>query len=156
MEEENKNQSKHNLSADQKFFVLTIQTPDSIFFTGDIKSVIIPSILGSFQVLYNHAAIVAAIEYGMVTAVTTNNEMLNFFVEGGIAEVKKNVAKIAVSKAENVRDIEFEKLQKLLEDAKLDLNEVTQSKQSTLLFEKASKKVELLKHKIKFVEKYQH
>ena len=60
---------------------LTVLTPESEIFKGPIESIKVPGVLGEFQVLTNHAAIVSALEVGKVTIVTSAG-VHRYFDEG--------------------------------------------------------------------------
>ena len=73
---------------------VTIITPDTLAFEGEnITSVTVPGTLGSFQVLKNHAAIVSTLEDGKVI-IETGKEKKEFFIKGGVVEVKDNIISI--------------------------------------------------------------
>lgn len=69
---------------------LEIITPDKKLFEGMVKSAIFPGSEGSFGVLNNHAAMIATLKAGKVELIEENNNKLEFFVKGGVVEVKKN------------------------------------------------------------------
>jgi len=68
---------------------LEILTPDKKIFSGEASSVSVPGTEGRFQVLNNHAPIIATIQKGQVKVKTTEGEQL-FEVNGGVIEVLKN------------------------------------------------------------------
>ena len=68
---------------------LEIVTPDSKVFDGEITSITLPGIEGSFQILNNHAPIVSTLGKGKLVVVTPN-ESMNFDLEGGVIEMNNN------------------------------------------------------------------
>jgi F-type H+-transporting ATPase subunit epsilon len=80
-----------------KIFDLTIYTPSDIFLTSKVKSVVIPSVKGPFQVLINHAPIIAAINSGIVKVVNEKNEEENYRIDSGITELHNNQLSITTS-----------------------------------------------------------
>ena len=68
---------------------LTILTPDTQLFEGDIKSVNVPGVKAPFEVLNNHAPIVSALEKGEIT-VKTPGGTETFAIESGFIEVLNN------------------------------------------------------------------
>ena len=72
---------------------LSIITPESQVFTGEVESVILPGVEGKFQILNNHAPFISALEEGVVK-VKMGTENLSFNIKSGIAEILKN--KIAI------------------------------------------------------------
>ena len=89
-------------SPDSKVFDLTIHTPDDVLVRGKIKSILIPSIQGPFQVLYSHAPIIAAMDNGVIKLVADNDLEWHYLVKGGIAEVHHNKVTIAVENIEKI------------------------------------------------------
>lgn len=65
---------------------ITVLTPDRQIFSGEITSVKVPGTLGEFQVLKNHAPIVASLEAGPVTLVTADGAHRIFNDESGTLE----------------------------------------------------------------------
>jgi len=69
--------------------VLEIVTPDSKVFDGEIVSITLPGIEGSFQILNNHAPIVSALGIGKLV-VETQSETIDFNLDGGVIEMNNN------------------------------------------------------------------
>ncbi|MCL2039324.1 MAG: hypothetical protein FWG85_02715 [Bacteroidetes bacterium] len=83
---------------DSKFFDLTIYTPSDTYLTSKVKSVHIPSAAGPFQVLVNHAPIIAAItNNGVVKVVNDDDKTFSYVVQEGIAELHSNKLTLTVS-----------------------------------------------------------
>ena len=69
--------------------VLEIVTLDSKVFDGEIVSITLPGIEGSFQILNNHAPVVSALGNGKLV-VETKSETLDFNLDGGVIEMNNN------------------------------------------------------------------
>ena len=69
--------------------VLEIVTPDSKVFDGEIVSITLPGIEGSFQILNNHAPVVSALGNGKLV-VETQSETIDFNLDGGVIEMNNN------------------------------------------------------------------
>ena len=67
-----------------------IISPSSKLFSGEVKSVTIPSKMGSFTLLDHHAPIVAILEAGKVTLTDGQGENQEFVIKGGFAEQHDN------------------------------------------------------------------
>ena len=68
---------------------LEIITPDRKVFEGEVTSVRFPGADGSFEVLNNHAPLIAALKAGEVTLTgTAGREAIR--IEGGVVEVLRN------------------------------------------------------------------
>lgn len=78
---------------------LEILTPDKTIFEGEVSSVTVPGVNGSFEVLNNHAPIISILEDGNVI-IRNGKQTENLFIYGGVVEVLDN--KIMVL-AEGVR-----------------------------------------------------
>jgi len=76
---------------------LVILSPEKEIFSGAVKSVQVPGADGSFQLLNNHAPIVAALGKGNVNVVTNSGEKVSFVVEGGFVEMLNNEVALLVS-----------------------------------------------------------
>ena len=66
---------------------LEIVTPDSKVFEGEITSIALPGIDGSFQILNNHAPIVSALGTGKMTVVDAENQSKEYSISGGVVEM---------------------------------------------------------------------
>ncbi len=74
---------------------LEIITPEQIYFSGEVASVTLPGKNGSFTVWENHAPIISSLGAGKIKY-KTNNEDAELTVEGGFAEVNKNVVTVCL------------------------------------------------------------
>lgn len=74
---------------------LKIISADQIDFEGTVKSVTLPGIEGLFQVLDNHAALIAALKPGPVTYVTEEGATKRDIM-GGVADIKNNVVSVCI------------------------------------------------------------
>ena len=85
--------------------ILEIVSPEATLFKGEVTSVTLPGVLGSFQVLNNHAPIVSTLKQGTVKVtapnfklnkevaekfVTINAEKFNLEIVSGTIEMKDN------------------------------------------------------------------
>ncbi len=70
--------------------ILEIITPESKLFQGEVNSVKFPGTDGSFGVLNNHTPIISTLAKGTIEVVDSNNENINFDINGGVIEMQKN------------------------------------------------------------------
>lgn len=68
---------------------LEILTPDKKVFEGEVTAVTVPGVLGSFQILKDHAPIISTLEDGEVI-IKNNAETTTFVIKGGVVEVISN------------------------------------------------------------------
>lgn len=68
---------------------LDIITPDRVIFSGETTLVQLPGLDGLFEILKNHAPLIAALKKGKAKAIV-NGKVQFFEINGGIVEVKNN------------------------------------------------------------------
>ena len=69
---------------------LEVLTPESKIYVGDIKGIQLPGIDGSFEILENHAPMVAALGNGKMKITLTNNEEKVYSIESGFVQTSNN------------------------------------------------------------------
>ena len=74
---------------------LKIISAEQLEFEGTIESVTLPGVMGSFQVLKNHAALIAALMAGKMSYVT-DGKTVERDIHGGVADVKDNVVSVCL------------------------------------------------------------
>ena len=75
---------------------LKIVSPEKIVYDGDVEQVVLPGVMGEFQILPNHAPIISALEIGKVVYKPIANDMSSVEITGGFAEVQNNCVNICV------------------------------------------------------------
>ena len=80
------------MASSEKGFTIEIVTPQSLYFSGEITSVIAPGIEGQFQVLKNHAPLLSALKTGKVKLSLANSGEQSFTIADGFLEVSNNKA----------------------------------------------------------------
>ena len=74
---------------------LEIITPEQVYFSGEVASVTLPGKNCSFTVWENHAPIISSLAAGKISY-KANNQDLELTVDGGFAEVNKNVVTVCL------------------------------------------------------------
>lgn len=70
---------------------LEILTPEAILFEGEVTSVKVPGTEGGFEILNNHAPIIATlVGNGTIRVVQAGQKEQSFAVKGGVVEVLRN------------------------------------------------------------------
>ena len=69
---------------------LEIITPGKELFKGEVSLVQLPGMDGLFEVLNNHAPLIAALKAGKVKTSNSQNQEQLFDINGGIVEVLNN------------------------------------------------------------------
>ena len=75
---------------------ILVLTPEREIFKGKVSSVKVPGISGQFEILNNHAPIVAALGEGDVRILDDKGEKKIFRIKKGFIEVLKNEISILV------------------------------------------------------------
>ncbi len=95
-----------------------IVAPDTNAFRGEATSFRAPGTEGSFEVLLNHAPMIAVTGVGPVTITTTTGEKVEFATSGGFVEVLGNRVIMLTESAEPVDEIDLERAKKAEERAR--------------------------------------
>lgn len=82
-------------------FKLEIITPEKKAFSGNVESVKLPGVNGSFAVLSLHAPLISSLEKGVVEVIEENGNKLRFTTEAGVVEVLNNNVIVLVEKVLN-------------------------------------------------------
>lgn len=69
---------------------IDIITPDSTVFSGEVSLAQFPGKDGSFEVLNNHAPIIAVLKKGKIKVIDKAKQTQFFEVSGGVVEVQHN------------------------------------------------------------------
>lgn len=75
---------------------LEIISASEVSYTGDVSSVTLPGVLGSFTVLKDHAPLISVLSKGNVKFVDSENDTKSIAIAGGIADVNDNVISVCV------------------------------------------------------------
>ena len=70
---------------------LEITSPDKQIFSGDAELVQLPGSDGLFEILHNHAPMIAALGKGKIKVQDQEGKLQFFEIKGGVCEVKDNV-----------------------------------------------------------------
>jgi F-type H+-transporting ATPase subunit epsilon len=100
-----------------KPFSLEIVTPEKIEFQGTVESVSVPGKQAPFQILFNHAPIVAELEVGVIRFNDSKNQEVVYATSGGFVQVLNNTVSIVVETAENAATIDAQRAKAALERA---------------------------------------
>ncbi|RYE31657.1 MAG: F0F1 ATP synthase subunit epsilon [Hyphomicrobiales bacterium] len=87
-------------------FKFELVSPERILFSGDVVSVIVPSVEGEMTVLAGHAPLVATLKAGIVFVQTSESNGKEFFVNGGLVEVNQNSTTILAEQGRFLEDVD--------------------------------------------------
>lgn len=129
---------------------LEVITPAKIIFKGDIESVTIPGVEGSFQVLKNHAPLISVFDIGLVKISIGNNKIKYFATGGGTVEVLNNNVLVLADSLEAVEEIDVERAKRARERAQVRLTQPTEDTD----LERARAALARAVNRLTLVEKY--
>ncbi|WP_376985538.1 F0F1 ATP synthase subunit epsilon [Bosea sp. R86505] len=86
-------------------FKFELVSPERILFSGEVVSVIVPSIEGEMTVLAGHAPLVATLKAGIVFVQTTGSNGKEFFVNGGLVEINAASTTILAEQGRFLEDV---------------------------------------------------
>jgi F-type H+-transporting ATPase subunit epsilon len=90
-----------------KAFKLEIVTPRKVVFSGEVVSFSAPGTMGGFQVLYNHAPLLAEIGVGEVKLQDPQGNETRYATSGGFVDVKQNQVVMLAETAEHSTEIDL-------------------------------------------------
>lgn len=109
--------------ANEKIIKAQVLTPQGSRFSGDILSITVPGASGNFQMLYNHAPIISALDVGRVDIQKADKTTLTYAVSGGFVEMNDNQVTLLAERAIAPGDIDVEAAEKKLSHAKEKLKD---------------------------------
>jgi len=87
-------------------FKFELVSPERILFSGDVVSVIVPSVEGEMTVLAGHAPLVATLKTGIVFVQTGDSNGKEFFVNGGLVEINAVSTTILAEQGRFIEDVD--------------------------------------------------
>jgi F-type H+-transporting ATPase subunit epsilon len=88
-----------------------IVSPSGRIFSGEVTGVRAPGVEGSFEVLRNHAPMIAAISIGSLVITDKSGNPITFATSGGFVEVSNNTVTVLAETAELGTAIDVERAQ---------------------------------------------
>jgi F-type H+-transporting ATPase subunit epsilon len=98
-------------------FKLDIVTPRRVVFSGDARSFSAPGVMGGFQVLVDHAPMIAEIGIGEVSVRDAEGAQSHYATSGGVVEVKRNHVILLAESAERADEIDTKRAESSRERA---------------------------------------
>ena len=102
---------------------IEIVAPDKRVFNGDVLGLRAPGVQGSFEILYNHAPMIAAIGIGPLYVTLPSGERITFATSGGFLEVLSNIVTILAETVEPATGIDLDRARAAEERARQRLQE---------------------------------
>lgn len=112
--------------ADRRTLSVSLVTPEGDAYEGEAEMVIVPGAAGEIGVLARHAPLVALLKAGSVRIYESiePEEMREFAVGPGFFKVERDRAIALVDDAIPARDIDHERAQRQLEEARAELEAI--------------------------------
>ena len=86
-----------------------IVAPDKRVFQGEAQGIRAPGVQGSFEVLYNHAPMIAAMGVGPLFVTLPSGDKITYATSGGFLEVIGNVVTLLAETAEPASEIDLDR-----------------------------------------------
>lgn len=99
-------------------FYAQVLTPHGPVFQGSVTGIRVPGSEGSFEILYNHAALMSALEAGEVRVTDAEFGNRFFAISGGFVEVRDNEVVVLAEAAESPQQIDVPRAEAALDRAK--------------------------------------
>ena len=102
-------------------FTFELVSPERLLISEDVESVVVPGSEGDFQVLANHAPVLATLRPGMLDVVLPGGKERRVFVRGGFAEVGPESLTVLAQTAIDAADLDNKALAQEIENAQEDV-----------------------------------
>lgn len=99
---------------------IRVLTPDRIICSTDADEVVLPGLTGQVGVLDGHAALITALDTGLLR-IKLNEKWTPIILCGGLAEIDRNRVTVLVNDVEELNGIELSQATKELEKATLTM-----------------------------------
>jgi F-type H+-transporting ATPase subunit epsilon len=123
-------------------FKIEIINPEKSFLSKeDVTEVVVPAFEGEMGILKDHISIISFLKPGVIKIFSKSGEE-NYYVEDGIVEFKNNSLSVLTSSIFNIKDIEKDKISKMLIQAEEHLKNSEITDQNKYLLDQ---KIDVLK-----------
>ena len=102
-------------------FKIEIISPEKIIFSGEIKTVKVPSYEGDMSLLKDHISIISFLRPGIVKVEKKDGSFENFFVEDGIVEFFNNTLVLLSATVKSLKNISKEFLDLLTKNTEEEM-----------------------------------
>ena len=107
---------------------IRVLTPDRVVCTTNAEEVILPGLTGQVGVLEDHAALITALDTGLLR-IKSENKWTPIILCGGLAEIDRNRVTVLVNDVEELTVVELALATKELEEATSAIEEAETEKQ---------------------------
>ena len=127
---------------------IRVLTPDRVICSTTADEVILPGLTGLVGILDGHAALITALDTGLLR-IKLNEKWTPIILCGGLAEVDRNRVTVLVNDVEELVSVELNEATQLLEKATLDVENAQTSKaklDAAFELKKATARVEAINY----------
>ncbi len=112
------------MADERRKFEVSLVTPEGPAFEGECELLIVPGAAGEIGVLARHAPLVAMLKAGSTRVHLREGEVLEFATGPGFFKVEQDRALALVDDAVEAREIDRERAQRQLEQARAELDAI--------------------------------
>ena len=127
---------------------IRVLTPDRVICSTTADEVVLPGLTGQVGVLEGHAALITALDTGLLR-IKSNEKWTPIILCGGLAEIDQNQVTVLVNDVEELTKIELNEATKELEKATLKVETAETSKSrldASVELQKASARLEAINY----------
>jgi len=127
---------------------IRVLTPDRVICSTTADEVILPGLTGQVGVLDGHAALITALDTGLLR-IKLDNKWTPIILCGGLAEIDSNRVTVLVNDVEELVSVELNEATQLLEKATLEVENAETSKaklDAAIELKKATARVEAINY----------
>ena len=125
----------------ENFKVEIVNPEKSFLLKEDVTEVIVPAFEGEMGILKDHISIISFLKPGIVKLFSKSGQE-NFYVEDGILEFKNNNLSILTSSIFNVKDMDKNKVERIIKESETESNNTKITDQKKYLIDQ---KIDVLK-----------
>lgn len=107
--------------------IIRVLTPDRVICSVKADEIILPGLTGQVGVLAGHAALITALDTGLLR-IKFDEKWMPIILYGGLAEIDKNQVTVLVNDVEELTDVELGQATNELEKATIALENAETSK----------------------------
>jgi F-type H+-transporting ATPase subunit epsilon len=109
---------------ERKKFEVSLVTPEGAAYEGLAEMIVVPGAAGEIGILARHAPLVAMLKAGSTRVHVAEGNVVEFATGAGFFKVEQDRALALVDDAVDAREIDTERAQQQLEDARAELERV--------------------------------
>ena len=126
----------------EEFKVEIVNPEQSFLFKEDVTEIVVPAFEGEMGILKDHISIISFLKPGLIKIFSKSGEQ-NYYIEDGIVEFKNNSLSVLTSTIFNIKDINNDKVNELLEQVEENYKNSEITDQNKYL---ADQKIDVLKN----------